>query len=136
MVHGTRVKIMVRLHNYGTVWQRCDKGTRHRESKERIRIGDCDENVRSYTPWGKYGIFCKDPDKEEKDRLAIGPHQEDYDSPMVAEWSSTPSLSSSVSAPYLLRIKASRFASHSQKLLRTANPLRTFSSGVNWLWSK
>ena len=23
MVHGTRVKIMVRLHNYGTAWQRC-----------------------------------------------------------------------------------------------------------------
>ena len=23
MVHGTRVKVMVRLHNYGTVWQRC-----------------------------------------------------------------------------------------------------------------
>ena len=23
MVHGTRIKIMVQLHNYGTVWQRC-----------------------------------------------------------------------------------------------------------------
>ena len=23
MVHGTKVKIMVRLHNCGTVWQRC-----------------------------------------------------------------------------------------------------------------
>ena len=22
MVHGTRIKIMARLHNYGTVWQR------------------------------------------------------------------------------------------------------------------
>ena len=28
MVHGTRVKIMVRLHNYGTVWQRRLKLTR------------------------------------------------------------------------------------------------------------
>ena len=25
MVHGTRVKIMVRLHNYGTVWKRCGR---------------------------------------------------------------------------------------------------------------
>ena len=23
MVHGTRIKIMVGLHNYGTFWQRC-----------------------------------------------------------------------------------------------------------------
>ena len=23
MLHGTRVKIMVQLHNYGTVWQCC-----------------------------------------------------------------------------------------------------------------
>ena len=27
MVHGARVKIMVRLQNYGIVWQRCRKET-------------------------------------------------------------------------------------------------------------
>ena len=33
MVHGTRIKIMVRLHNYCTVWQRCMREYRKRKSE-------------------------------------------------------------------------------------------------------